>query len=79
MASPVFKGSAVLKTSRGHSHIHPGTLFFTFPYQPYEITGSENFTYLSITFDGDGTTVRRAPTERSPRTNYSKVSSTRSF
>ena len=49
-----FKGSAVLRTNRGHSHIHPGTLFFTFPYQPYEITDSENFTYLYITFDGDG-------------------------
>lgn len=49
-----FKGSAVFRTARGQHQIQPGTLFFTFPGQPYEITDSENFTYLYITFAGDG-------------------------
>ena len=49
-----FKGEAILRTQRGNYQLSPGTLFFTFPYQQYEITDSKNFTYLYITFDGEG-------------------------
>ena len=49
-----FKGEATLRINGQNHRLTPGTLFVTFPYQPYEITDSENFTFLYISFDGDG-------------------------
>lgn len=49
-----FKGEAILHTDNGSYPLTPGTLFFTFPYQQFEITDNKNFTYLYITFDGEG-------------------------
>ena len=49
-----FKGEATLRMGGQAYRLTPGTLFVTFPYQPYEITDSENFTFLYISFDGDG-------------------------
>lgn len=49
-----FKGKATLQMNGRTYRLTPGTLFVTFPHQPYEIIDSENFTFLYITFDGDG-------------------------
>ncbi|MBQ8359825.1 MAG: helix-turn-helix transcriptional regulator [Oscillospiraceae bacterium] len=49
-----FKGSAVLKMDEKEYALTPGTLFVTFPNRPYEITDSDNFTFLYITFGGEG-------------------------
>ncbi len=49
-----FRGNAILRVNGNDHLLSPGTLFFTFPYQSYELTDSEKFTYLYITFDGDG-------------------------
>lgn len=49
-----FKGKATLRMGDRTYLLTPGTLFVTFPYQPYEIVEYENFTFLYITFDGDG-------------------------
>ena len=48
-----FKGEAVFKAEGKEYKLTPGTLFVTFPYQKYEITHSQNFTFLYITFAGD--------------------------
>ena len=49
-----FKGEATLRMNGRTYRLTPGTLFVTFPHHPYEIVDSENFTFLYITFDGDG-------------------------
>lgn len=49
-----FKGNAVLKTEGKEYPLSPGTLFFTFPYQPFEIKKDNDFTYLYISFNGAG-------------------------
>jgi len=49
-----FRGNAVLQTAGKQYTLTPGTLFFTSPYQPYELIDDEKFTYLYITFDGPG-------------------------
>ena len=51
-----FKGQAILKINGERYRLTPGTLFVTFPYQEYEITESENFTFLYIAFEGAGAT-----------------------
>lgn len=50
----VFKGEGTLKTGTHEYKLLPGTLFFTFPRTAFELQGSNNFTYLYITFDGTG-------------------------
>lgn len=50
----VFKGSGILKTENQEFALVPGTLFFTFPSQSFEIESDDNFTYLYISFNGEG-------------------------
>lgn len=50
----VFKGEGVLKTCGKEYNLLPGTIFFTYPSQYYEIDGSDDFTFLYITFNGEG-------------------------
>lgn len=50
----VFKGEGVLKAKSEEHRLKPGTLFFAFPKSSIELVGSNNFTYLYITFYGDG-------------------------
>lgn len=50
----VFKGYGVLKTKSKEYPLNPGTMFFTFPGIAFELNGNTSFTYLYITFDGDG-------------------------
>ncbi len=50
----VFKGNGVLKTGGTEIKLTPGTLFFTFPYQSFEIDYTDDFTYLYISFNGRG-------------------------
>ncbi len=50
----VFKGSGVLKTKSREYQLSPGTMFFTFPNTSFELNGNNSFTYLYITFNGDG-------------------------
>ena len=49
-----FRGNAVLRTDEKCYPLTPGTLFFTLPYQSYEMIDNHNFTYLYITFEGSG-------------------------
>ena len=51
-----FRGNAVLQVDGKRYALTPGTLFFTHPYQSYELVDSDKFTYLYITFDGVGAT-----------------------
>ena len=48
------KGTATLSVGRCEYQIVPGTVFFTFPHEAYEIDGSDDLTYLYISFDGVG-------------------------
>ena len=48
----VAKGEGVLKTRGKEYLLTPGTLFFTFPYQLYEIRSEEKFAFLYISFEG---------------------------
>ncbi len=50
----VFRGSAELTISNTTIPIKSGTLFFTFPYQSYCIENYDDFSYLYISFNGDG-------------------------
>ena len=50
----VAKGEGMLKRGGKEYPLKSGTLFFTYPHHPYEIDGSGDFTYLYISFDGDG-------------------------
>lgn len=50
----VYKGCGVLKTKTDEYKLNPGTLFFTFPSSLLQLKAENNFTYLYITFDGDG-------------------------
>lgn len=49
-----FKGEAVLRMEGKEYKLTPGTLFITFPYRQYEIVESKGFTFLYISFSGDG-------------------------
>lgn len=49
-----FVGSGILKTGNKEFALAPGTLFFTFPSQSFEIDGDDNFTYFYISFNGAG-------------------------
>ena len=48
----VAKGEGVLKTRGREYLLSPGTLFFAFPYQPYEIRSEDKFAFLYISFEG---------------------------
>lgn len=48
----VAKGEGVLKTRGKEYLLAPGTLFFAFPYQPYEIRSEDKFAFLYISFEG---------------------------
>lgn len=48
----VVKGTGVWKTGGNALPLEPGAVFFTRPYQSYRLTGTENFAYLYISFDG---------------------------
>lgn len=48
----VVKGTGVWKIGGNTLPLEPGAVFFTRPYQSYRLTGTENFTYLYISFDG---------------------------
>lgn len=50
----VFRGNGRLKTGNKNFELVPGTLFFTFPYQSFEIDCSDDFSYLYISFNGLG-------------------------
>lgn len=50
----VFKGYGVLKTKSKEYQLNPGTMFFTFPSISFELSGNTSFTYLYITFNGEG-------------------------
>ena len=49
-----FKGEGMLKVGSKRYKLNPGTVFFTFPKTSFEIDGTTNFTYLYISFKGDG-------------------------
>ncbi len=48
----VVKGNGTLKINNKKYSLHSGTLFFTFPYQPYEISDIDDLKYLYISFEG---------------------------
>ena len=50
----VYKGSAVLKTEGKEYALAPGDLFFTYPYQSYTLDSDNDFTFMYISFNGDG-------------------------
>lgn len=50
----VFKGDGTLKVGTHKYKLKPGTVFFTFPKTAFELEGIGNFTYLYISFRGDG-------------------------
>lgn len=50
----VFKGRGKLKLKNNEYALSKGTLFFTFPDQIFEIRGTDDLTYLYISFDGYG-------------------------
>jgi len=49
-----FKGHGTLIIKDKKFTLSRGTMFFIFPSQTYEISGSDDFTYLYITFNGSG-------------------------
>ena len=49
-----FKGECIYKVNGKEYRITPGTLFFTFPKTSFELIGTNNFTYLYISFNGVG-------------------------
>ena len=50
----VFKGNGVLKANSREYRLSTGDMFFSFPNTPFELDSEGSFTYLYITFDGDG-------------------------
>lgn len=50
----VFKGTAVLKFDNKKCQLKSGDMFFTFPNQKFIIDADNNFTFLYISFNGDG-------------------------
>lgn len=48
----VTKGEGILKTLNGCFNISQGSLFFAFPGVPYEIEGSDDLTYIYISYMG---------------------------
>lgn len=50
----VYKGKATLCVEGETYPLASGTLFFTFPYRPYQIVDDQNCTYLYISFEGPG-------------------------
>ena len=51
----VFKGSGIMKVGGKEYRLVPGTLFFNFPFHPFRIECSNDFTFLYISFNGEGT------------------------
>ncbi|MBO5454118.1 MAG: helix-turn-helix transcriptional regulator [Clostridia bacterium] len=49
-----FKGDAVLKFDGKEFPLKSGDVFFTFPNQSFNIDADDNFTYLYISFNGQG-------------------------
>ena len=52
--SIVIKGTAEIKINNCVEIIKPGTIFFSFPHQLHQITPDDSFTFLYISFDGEG-------------------------
>ena len=50
----VFKGTATLKTDNKSYPLTKGDVFFTFPYQSFTMDADEDFTFMYISFNGDG-------------------------
>ena len=50
----VFKGNATLKTDNKSYDITRGDIFFTFPHQSHKIEAHDDFSYMYISFNGDG-------------------------
>lgn len=50
----VVRGSGMLKVKEMEYPLEAGTVFVMVPYQAYQISGTDNFTYLYISFGGDG-------------------------
>ncbi len=50
----VFKGDATLKTAGKSYQLKRGDIFFTFPYQSFTITADNDFSFMYISFNGDG-------------------------
>lgn len=48
----VFRGKASLNFFDRKVEVVPGTLFFSFPYQSFELDGTDDFSYLYISFNG---------------------------
>lgn len=53
----VFKGSGTVKISGCEEKLSPGTLFFTFPSTPFTIECDDDFTFLYISFNGEGSSA----------------------
>ena len=49
----IFKGDGELIIDDRRWHLVPGTLFFVYPRTTFRLEGSQNFTYLYITFNGE--------------------------
>ena len=49
----VTKGEATLKINNKEYPLKVGSVFFTFPFYSFTIDGSDNFTYLYISFSGE--------------------------
>ncbi len=50
----VFRGSATLRTGQKDFPLERGSLFFTFPYQHHRFDDCDDFTFLYISFNGNG-------------------------
>ena len=50
----VFKGKATLKTDGKSYTLSRGDVFFTLPFQSHTITADNNFSFMYISFNGDG-------------------------
>lgn len=53
-AQVVFRGNAILKTGGKRYHLTRGDLFFTQPYQSYMLDGDNDFSFMYISFNGNG-------------------------
>ncbi len=50
----VFKGTAVLTTEGNAYPLKRGDVFFTHPYQSFTLDADDDFTFMYISFNGDG-------------------------
>ena len=48
----VIKGKGILKANNTESELNSGTVFFNFPGYPFELSGSDDFRYIYISFMG---------------------------